>query len=249
LNAASSVFLDRAEGKEPGAATLQGFSHLWQAQRADGGFDWLDFDLEPWENGTEVFGAAIAARAVALLPADARRPYAEPIARLIGFLRARAFEPRVPLFTRASVLWAAADLDGLLDDAERVRHALSFAAVQGEDGGFSWAQSGIAFAPAAKPRGGASPELNSDPLPTAVLLLAICSSLEPSSRVAAPADASKLELAAGRARRWLAKRQLADGSFPSRSPNRDRPFSHAVMTDAATAHAALALARCPRTSP
>src|SRR5262249_39271935 len=47
------------------------FAQLWKVQRPDGGWDWLDFGLEPWESRGD-WGASLAAIAVGSQPAAAR---------------------------------------------------------------------------------------------------------------------------------------------------------------------------------
>lgn len=233
LNAAAEALL-AANGVEKAASVQPAMERMWEAQRADGGFDWLDFGLAPWENGDEIIGASFAARAVGALPPAVRGHYEEQTARLSAFVRGRLFEDpdgaapvlrqSVSLFAAASVLEVSASLDDLLSAQQKRVVADALVRAASSDGGYSW--SGLRVVPARDARGASS-----DALPTAIAALALRAS---------PSDST--EQAATKAKEWLAGRQAADGSFPSRSPNRDRPFSHLVMTDAATAYAALALA-------
>ena len=54
----------RSSVSEPGAETRAALARLWQVQRTDGAWDWLDFGLEPYEAPDAVFhGATLAALA------------------------------------------------------------------------------------------------------------------------------------------------------------------------------------------
>jgi squalene-hopene/tetraprenyl-beta-curcumene cyclase len=230
LNAATLSAIDRREGRGVQPATFAAFDRMWQMQRDDGGFDWLDFDLEPFENASEIFGAAVATQAIANLPPEDRSREAARIERLQKFLAARGMSQTAPLFARALTAIAAARLPGTLDAASFADGWKEIASTQGRDGGWSWQALGVpTYATAA----GAT----SDALPTAIALLAL-ESIPPAER---PPSADYGD-AIDRASAWLAVHQAPDGSFPSKSPNRDAPRSNLVMTDAATAYAAMALA-------
>lgn len=225
LNAAASISFDRAKGREPGATTRAAFERMWEMQRSDGGFEWLDFGLEPFEHGNELFGAAIAARAASMLsPAEAGAAK-DPIHRLIGFIGARRSNPASPLFERALALWATAPLEALTEP-DRAKIADEIVRAQNSDGAFSWRAAGVV----AKEKRASIAE-SGDSLPTAVLLLGLCSQRGGGSPEAA------------RGIDWL-RRQAKAGMFPSQSPNRDRPFSNLVMSDAATGYAVLAMSEC-----
>ena len=70
-------------GREPSDATRRAMTRLWQRQRANGAWEWLDFGLEPFESIDSAYqGAAFAALAVGMTPAlssgpDARAGIAE----------------------------------------------------------------------------------------------------------------------------------------------------------------------------
>src|SRR3954470_14123075 len=50
LNAVILTSADRAKHlSEPGPATKTALARLWETQRPDGRWDWLEFGLEPWE--------------------------------------------------------------------------------------------------------------------------------------------------------------------------------------------------------
>ncbi len=227
LNAAALALDDRAAGQQGSDVARRAFDRMWQMQRADGGFDWLDFGLDPWESGKELLGASYALLAVGAMP-DADVP-AEPKRKLVAFAQAHVAGAR--LHDRLALLWAASDLDAL-DPNDAAAIVAEAAQRQASDGSFTWRDLGIA-------RGSGA-----EAYPTALATLAVCMADRAGSH-ARPAGgfSSAAELVA-RGREWLIAAQRSDGSWATRSPNRDRSFSHAIMSDAATAYAVMALHRC-----
>jgi squalene-hopene/tetraprenyl-beta-curcumene cyclase len=69
---------DAGQAREPGDATRRAMARLWEMQRADGAWEWLDVGLEPFESIDSMYiGAALAALVVDMTPtlssgADAR---------------------------------------------------------------------------------------------------------------------------------------------------------------------------------
>ena len=76
LNAVISTSVDAARNlREPSAPTKKALARLWETQRADGRWDWLEFGLEPWETTEAAYhGATFAAFAVGTAPGRATRP-------------------------------------------------------------------------------------------------------------------------------------------------------------------------------
>jgi squalene-hopene/tetraprenyl-beta-curcumene cyclase len=70
LNALILASADAAQNRrEPGGPTEQAFKRLWETQRPDGAWDWLDFGLEPFETTDGAYyGATLAALAVGTAP-------------------------------------------------------------------------------------------------------------------------------------------------------------------------------------
>jgi hypothetical protein len=66
LNAVILTSADAASNlNEPSVPTKKALARLWETQRADGRWDWLEFGLEPWETSEAVYhGATFAAFAV-----------------------------------------------------------------------------------------------------------------------------------------------------------------------------------------
>jgi squalene-hopene/tetraprenyl-beta-curcumene cyclase len=58
------------QAREPGDATRRAMARLWEMQRADGAWEWLDVGLEPFESIDSMYvGAAWAALAAGMTPA------------------------------------------------------------------------------------------------------------------------------------------------------------------------------------
>ncbi len=158
LNAATLALADRAAGVPARPITRTAFDRMWEVQRADGGFDWLDFALEPWESSAD-WGAGLAALATAAMPDDAHAAHRDAIDRLAGFLHARF--PAMGLHDRIMLLRT-----GLATADERAAILRDLAAKQRADGGWSLADWG---------RGARQAEPHdSDAYATAYATLALC---------------------------------------------------------------------------
>lgn len=109
--------------------------HLAQTQRSDGGWDWLDFGLAPWEDDeAEVAGAALAA--VALASTDA--PPDPTVAAVRSYLGAQLDRRRRPLHSTLALLWAEATLGQVLPCKQTIPTAKTVVDAQRRDG--SWAR-------------------------------------------------------------------------------------------------------------
>ncbi len=128
----------------PDAPTRQALARLWQVQRADGAWDWLDFGLEPYESTDAVFhGATLAAMAAGsptgrLASADAAG--LAGVEKLRGYLRGALGSQR--LFNRTWALLASSRLTGVVTPADRDEIARALAGAQQPDGGWSLADLG-----------------------------------------------------------------------------------------------------------
>lgn len=240
-------------GAGPDAHIRKAMSRLWETQRADGAWDWLDFGLEPYETPDAVFYGATAAAIAAGSPAGRRASTdAKAVAgieRLRAYLRSNLASQRS--FNRAWALLAAAGLDGVLTDAERAELSTELASKQRADGGWSladlgpwrWQRSTAPFAPPGKVDQallGAS-----DAYATGLVVYALRQS-SPGANV----------IAIRRGQDWLRAHQAPARSedaawapWRSHSLNFDRehggskgePWRRMFMSDLATAFAALAL--------
>ena len=129
---------------EPSAPTVAAISRLWDVQRGDGAWDWLDFGLEPYETPDAVFqGATMAALAVGSEPgmrASAGDRGRAGLERLRAYFRSSLGSQR--LFNRACALLASSRLEGILTDVERETILRDLEWRQRPDGGWSLADLG-----------------------------------------------------------------------------------------------------------
>ena len=221
LNALVLSYRERTEPSalpgKTGALRRMAVANLWSQQRGDGGFDWLHFDLAPWETDeSDFFGSCLAAVAAS------RADTAEPFARLAAYLRS----PRrsLNLHSRLGLLWAEASHPGLVDPGERDSLLKGVLQAQREDGGFALSDLG----PWKRKTGRA------DGYATGLAVHVLRELGDPASRSAVEHGLF-----------WLVSHQDQSGGWTAESVNRDRssdePFTAGFMSDAATAFAVLAL--------
>jgi squalene-hopene/tetraprenyl-beta-curcumene cyclase len=196
-----------------------------------GTWDWLDFNMGPWEwREARYFGAALAAIAIGTTPGyytpgadadtDAR------VKLLQGYLKDGL--QRQNLHNRAWSLWAATKVEGILTKAEQKQLVDQLLDRQQKDGGWSlpslgtWVRSD-----------GTAQETESDGYATGLVL-----------HVLQTAGVSKDDMKVAKGLDWLKHNQSITGAWRGFSVNKKRdPASHAgkFMSDAATAYAVLAL--------
>ena len=118
---------------------------MWALQEgagaSAGAWPWIEFNNEPWEAyDSAYYGAALAALAVGMAPADYRdRPEIQTgLARLRDYLN-RAFASQSTL-NRVDALWASTYVPGLLDPANRAAVIREVWSKQRADGGWCVAQ-------------------------------------------------------------------------------------------------------------
>ncbi len=128
----------------PDGHTQKAIARLWQVQRADGAWDWLNFGLEPYESSDAVFhGATVAALAAgSAVGAAASRDGGGPagVTKLRAYLRANLASQR--LFNRTWALLASSRLTGVLTPTDRDAIARELDGKQRPDGGWSLADLG-----------------------------------------------------------------------------------------------------------
>ena len=123
----------------PGVETRAAMARLWEVQRQDGAWDWLNFGLEPFEAPDAVFqGATLAAIAAGSAPGMAASNTDAGTAgrtRLVRYLSTQVSSQR--LFNRASALLAASRLREALAPEQRAAIVRDLEAAQRADGGWS----------------------------------------------------------------------------------------------------------------
>jgi squalene-hopene/tetraprenyl-beta-curcumene cyclase len=140
LNALILVSADAAQGRrEPSAPTQQALKRLWETQRPDGAWGWLDFGLEPFETVDGVYyGATVAALAIGSVPGSSTGRAAETragVEKLRGYLKEKYAAQS--LFNRIWLLLASTRLNVLLTSAQRVALITEIQSRQRDDGGWA----------------------------------------------------------------------------------------------------------------
>ncbi|MGD9902181.1 MAG: hypothetical protein AB7U83_01830 [Vicinamibacterales bacterium] len=142
-------------------ATRAAVARLWEVQRPDGAWDWLNFGLEPYEANDSAFhGATLAALAVGSGPgwqASQDERGKAGLVRLRSYLRTRQAGER--LFNRAWALLAASSLSGVMTPSEMELTMRDLELAQRPDGGWSiaglgpwrWTKTEGPFAPPGTP--------------------------------------------------------------------------------------------------
>ena len=236
--------------RQPSDATRRAFERLWQTQRADGAWDWLDVGLEPFESIDSAFqGAAFAALAVGLAPAQSTGPAARGVAKLQAYLRENSASQN--LHNRIWGLLASTFLPGLLSPSEAEALVGELQRAQRTDGGWSlnglgrwrWNRASAPF----QPPGQLDQELaaQSDGYATGLIVYTL-------RQAGIPAEHASIK----KGRQWLTAHQLPIRigdhewvAWRAYSLNYDReqggsrgePWRRLFMSDAATAFATLGL--------
>ena len=239
---------------QPSPETTAALLQMWDAQRADGSWDWLNFGLEPYEAPDAVFqGATVAAIAVGtasnLGTATPAAAQSAGLERLRRYLSANASSQR--LFNQAWALLAAARLDGVVSKDQVAAIVAGLKARQRPDGGWSlsdlgtwrWGATQGPFGPPGTPDKALATA--ADGYATGLVVYALRQAHLPTTDPA---------VAKGRA--WLASHEQAGATtdpawapWRAHSLNHDRehggpkgePWRRMFMSDLATAFAVLAL--------
>ena len=145
----------------PSGPTRKALEELWEAQRGDGAWNWVDTGLEPYESSDSVYyGAALAAIAVGLV-----RDYgsvggmngAGGMSKLRAYLNTKYEDQN--LYSRVWMLLASSRLSGLLSREQISALAVSLEGKQNADGGWSlyslgpwtWSKASPPLGPPGKP--------------------------------------------------------------------------------------------------
>ncbi len=236
LNTVILAFDDRIQGRRsPSDGTKQAFSNLWQTQVQTGDnqgtWDWLDFNMGPWEwKEARYFGASLAAIAIGTAPgyyipgADADTDARVMLLR--DYLK-DGFQ-RQNLHNRVWGLWASTKVEGILTKAEQKELIDQLLDQQHDDGGWSLSSLGTWVR-----SDGTAQESESDGYATGLVL-----------HVVQIAGVPKSDVKIAKGLDWLKSNQSTTGAWRGVSVNKKRDSaSHwgKFMSDAATAFAVLAL--------
>jgi squalene-hopene/tetraprenyl-beta-curcumene cyclase len=146
---------------QPSEITRKALRQLWETQREDGAWDWIDVAQEPDESAdSQYYGAALAAIAVG--SAQSRQYGGEAdtagnVYKLRAYLKGRYGAQN--LYNRTWMLLASSRLAGLLNPERREELMSELKAKQNGDGGWSlyrlgpwrWSKASAPFAPPGKP--------------------------------------------------------------------------------------------------
>jgi len=252
LNAVILTSADAAKSlREPSATTKKALARLWETQRADGRWDWLEFGLEPWETTEAAYhGATFAAFAAGTAPGQRDAVATAGVERLRGYLSSNYQAQH--LYNRTWALLASTRLKGVVTDAQRDALINDLLRAQREDGGWSLETMGpwkwSKTAPPVKSPGDLDASLltQSDGYATGLVIYTL-----------KQAGVARGHAAIKKGVRWLEtnQRAVAVPDIPGRawqahSLNYDRehggekgePWRRLFMSDTATAFAILALA-------
>jgi squalene-hopene/tetraprenyl-beta-curcumene cyclase len=137
LNAVILTSADAARNlREPSAPTKKALARLWETQRADGRWDWLEFGLEPWETTEAVYhGATFAAFAAGTAKGQHDAAATAGIERLRSYLSVHYQAQH--LYNRTWALLASTRLNHVVTDAQGKALIDELVRAQREDGGWS----------------------------------------------------------------------------------------------------------------
>jgi squalene-hopene/tetraprenyl-beta-curcumene cyclase len=125
--------------QEPSALTRKAFEQLWETQRPDGAWDWMDFGEEPDESRDSIYyGTALAAVAAGTIPGGLvgeGTDAAVYLDKLRSYLK-QGFATQ-NLYNRTWMLLASTRVGGLLSAAQRDALLAELKAKQKADGGWS----------------------------------------------------------------------------------------------------------------
>jgi squalene-hopene/tetraprenyl-beta-curcumene cyclase len=254
LNALILAVEDAQAGRDqPGEHTQKALRQLWETQRADGSWDWMNFAQEPDEStDSQYYGAALAAIAVGLAPGsrtEGDEATANYVGRLRAYLGSRYGEQN--LYRQTWALLASTRLAGVLNADQRHSLIAALEQKQNQDGGWSlyrlgpwrWSKAAAPFAP---PSALDNAELErSDGYATGLVAYTL-------RQAGVPATAPVLQNATAWLKANQKEVQVGQNSWKcwrTRSLNYDReqggphggPWKQMLMSDAATAFAVLAL--------
>lgn len=211
-------------------ATRFALDRIWEFQREDGGWGWLD-DNEPPSEIEDHYGVTMAAIGVGMAPDGyARTPAArEGLRKIRSYFRSH---PPENVHQRAMKMLASLYLDGIMSEAERQKVVADLVALQKADGGWNLATLGTNW----KRADGTPQDYDtSDGYGTGFVIYALRTA---GTGAGDPCIEKGIQ--------WLKTHQRASGRWFTRSMDKD---SRHFITRSGTAYAIWALALCGETAP
>lgn len=210
-------------------ATRSALDRMWDHQRADGGWKWLD-ENEPPSEIEEHYGVTMAAIGAGIAPDGYSQT---PVARK-GLEKIRAYlrnNAPANMHNRAMKMLASLHVEGIMTEAEREKVVVDLFALQKPDGGWNLATLGRNWK-----RADGTPQdyETSDGYGTGFAIYAM-------RTAGVSADDRRIQQGI----RWLKSHQRASGRWFTRSMDKD---SKQFITHSGTAYAVLALAACGETA-
>jgi squalene-hopene/tetraprenyl-beta-curcumene cyclase len=219
--------------------TIKAFQRLKEMQNADGSWEWLDYSLQPWETHEAApYGATLAAVAISRSPARAQPQFADMVRKMKAYLKASSANEHLSLWNRVSVLWANAEIKGVMSKAVVEKTLSELMAKQLPSGGFSMNHLGNWKKQGSFPEAG---ENTADGYASAYVLFIlkqvndhgqIPESLKPRFNAVFHDGIN-----------WLVDHETANGTWTSASLNSTDPFNRGLVEDAATGFALAVLNR------
>jgi len=205
--------------------TRQALDRMWEYQRDDGGWRWMENNEPPSEIG-EHYGVTMAAIGAGIAPAD----YKKAAAAKEGLEKIRKYfrnNPPANVHNRAMKMLASLHVDGIMSKTGRREVIDELLALQKADGGWNLATLGRNWK-----RADGTPQdyETSDGYGTGFVIYTL-------RAAGIPADDQRIQ----KGIRWLKTNQRASGRWFTRSMDKD---SRQFITHSGTAYAILALAAC-----
>jgi squalene-hopene/tetraprenyl-beta-curcumene cyclase len=205
--------------------TRKALDRIWDLQRDDGGWNWVQRNQPPSESDDH-FGVTMAAIAVGTAPDR----YADTPQARKGLDRIRRYlreHPPATMHQRGMLLLAASCLEGLLGEEQRKQAIAGLFALQQPDGG--WAMAGLGDWK--RVDGAPLDRTASDGYGTGFALFAL-----------RQGGLSPKQAQLRKGINWLKTHQRLSGRWYTRSAREDNEYQY--LTDEGTAFAVMALAAC-----
>lgn len=230
--AASLAINDQRKTGKLDSTSKKALDRMWEVQRTDGGFDWLNCGWAPMELDDH-YGVTFAAIAVGTAP-DGYAKNENAAKGLEGIKKYLADHPAPTTHHRAMMLWASQSVDGILTKEKQQEILSELTSLQRPDGG--WSLSGMLVDwPEFKRKDDLKPLVDvSDAYGTGMVIwIAV--------NAGVPVADERIQKGVG----WLKTNQRESGRWFTPSPTKD---SKHFITNTGTAWAVMALDACGETA-